>query len=111
MQNGIHACLNIVTEGVGVGSAVLIRGIEPIAGVEIMKRRRGIENEKQLTNGPGKLSEALGINLYHDGESLFDSPQISIRPFKTINHLHIETGTRIGITKAVDLPWRFFIAE
>jgi DNA-3-methyladenine glycosylase len=104
---GIHALLNTVAEDEGVGAAVLIRAIEPLEGLELMRERRGVTRDEELTNGPGKLTEALGIGLDLNGVSLEDGPiRIDPRP-SDAREPRIVTGTRIGITKAVELPWRF----
>jgi DNA-3-methyladenine glycosylase len=104
---GIHALLNAVAEDDGVGAAVLIRAIEPIEGIELMRERRGVVRDEELTNGPGKLTEALGIGLELNGVSLEDGPiRIEPRPGDA-REPEIVMGTRIGITKAADLPWRF----
>jgi DNA-3-methyladenine glycosylase len=104
---GIHALLNAVAEDEGVGAAVLIRAIEPLEGIEVMRERRGVARDAELTNGPGKLTEALGIGLELNGVSLADGP-IRIEPQPPgARRPEIVTGTRIGITKAADLPWRF----
>jgi DNA-3-methyladenine glycosylase len=97
---GIHALLNAVCEPEGVGAAVLIRALEPVAGLERMRARRGAA---ELANGPGKLTQALGIELTENGTSLVTGP-IRITAGPASGHI---TGTRIGITKAADLPWRF----
>jgi DNA-3-methyladenine glycosylase len=104
---GIHALLNAVAEDEGVGAAVLIRAIEPLEGIELMRSRRGVARDEELTNGPGKLTEALGIGLELNGVSLEDGP-IRIEPRAAgARAPRVVTGTRIGITKAVELPWRF----
>jgi DNA-3-methyladenine glycosylase len=104
---GIHALLNAVAEEEGVGAAVLIRAIEPIDGLELMRDRRRVGRDEELTNGPGKLTEALGIGLELNGVSLEDGPiRIEPRPADA-RAPRIVTGTRIGITKAAELPWRF----
>jgi DNA-3-methyladenine glycosylase len=104
---GIHALLNAVAEDDGVGAAVLIRAIEPIDGIELMQARRHVARDEDLTNGPGKLTEALGIGLELNGVSLEDGP-IRIEPREQGSRPpQIVIGERIGITKAVDLPWRF----
>src|SRR4051812_30846922 len=98
---GIHALLNAVCEPEGVGAAVLIRALEPLEGIELMRvRRRGAAG---LTNGPGKLTQALGIELTEHGTSLVDGP-IQILAGDPLPYV---TGPRIGITKAAELPWRF----
>jgi len=105
---GIHALLNAVAEEPGVGAAVLIRAIEPTEGIDVIRTRRpGIERLEDLGNGPGKLTQALGIGLDLNGTSLIDGP-ISIDPPATdADEPEIVIGERIGITKAADLPWRF----
>src|SRR3954463_15289302 len=104
---GIHALLNTVCEHEGVGAAVLIRAIEPLEGIELMRQRRHVLRDEELTNGPGKLTEALGIGLELNGVSLEDGPiRIEPRPANA-RAPKVLTGTRIGITKAVELPWRF----
>jgi DNA-3-methyladenine glycosylase len=101
---GIHALLNAVAEDEGVGAAALIRALEPVEGVEEMRRRRGIDRVEDLCNGPGKLTQALGIWLDLNGTPLVGGP-IEILPRS--GEPEIVTGTRIGINKAVELPWRF----
>ena len=105
---GIHVLLNAVAEADGVGAAVLIRAIEPTEGVDLMRERRnGIAKLEELTNGPGKLTQALGIGLDLNATSLIDGP-VSIGPRAAGEPPPpIVTGERIGITKAADLPWRF----
>jgi DNA-3-methyladenine glycosylase len=107
---GIHALLNAVCEHREVGAAVLLRALEPIEGIERMFGRRGIAKEVDLCNGPGKLTQALGIDLELNNTNLFEGP-ILIHPredgWKTPKLI---ASTRIGITKAVELPWRFSVA-
>jgi DNA-3-methyladenine glycosylase len=104
---GIHALLNAVAEEDGVGAAVLIRAIEPLEGLELMRERRGVASDLALTNGPGKLTGALGIGLELNGANLETGP-IRIEPRdESARAPEIVIGERIGITKAVDLPWRF----
>ena len=108
---GIHALLNAVAEDEGVGAAVLIRALEPVEGIDLMRERRGRESLMELCSGPGKLAQALGIGLDLDGTRLLDGP-ISIGPRERgAPKPPIVTGTRIGITKAADLPWRFCAAD
>lgn len=101
---GIHWCVNFVCEKAGSASAVLIRALEPTHGIPTMRRRRGLHDERLLCSGPGKLTEALGITHAHNGLAL-DAPPIALyaRPAKP----NIVAGVRIGLTKAVDLPWRY----
>jgi DNA-3-methyladenine glycosylase len=101
---GIHWCVNFVCEEAGSASAVLIRAIEPTHGLAAMRRRRGIGDERALCSGPGKLCEAMGISIAHS-ELPLDKPPIAL--FSRKEEPEIATGIRIGITKAVDLPWRY----
>ncbi|WP_315799935.1 DNA-3-methyladenine glycosylase [Bradyrhizobium sp. SZCCHNS3002] len=101
---GIHWCVNFVCEAEGSASAVLIRAIEPTMGMEEMQRRRGLEDVRALCAGPGKLTEAMGITIAHNALPL-DAPPIEL--FARPDDVEIAAGIRIGITKAVDLPWRF----
>jgi DNA-3-methyladenine glycosylase len=101
---GIHWCLNFVCEKAGSAAAVLIRAIEPTAGVAAMRRRRGVPDERQLCSGPGKLAEALGVTRKLNGCAL-DKPPFEVRA--RTGRPDIVTGVRIGITKAAELPWRY----
>jgi len=104
---GIHALVNAVCEHEGVGAAVLIRALEPIAGLELMRERRGVAGLEQLCSGPGKLTQALDIELELNGSDLVRGPlRIGPRP-PGWEDVELATGTRIGITKAAELPWRF----
>ena len=101
---GVHWCLNFVCEPKGSASAVLIRALKPTHGLAAMRRRRGVTEERLLCSGPGRLCEALGITGAHDGLAL-DRP-----PFELIARseaVEVAIGPRIGITKAVDHPWRY----
>ena len=102
---GVHWCLNFVCGSARRGSAVLVRALEPTRGLERMRSRRGIDDVRQLCSGPGKLTEALGISGAHDGLPL-DAP-----PFKLTlpegAQPAIVSGCRIGISRAVELPWRY----
>jgi DNA-3-methyladenine glycosylase len=101
---GIHALLNAVAEEEGVGAAALIRALEPIDGLDLMRERRGLEHAEDLCSGPGKLTEALGIGLDLNGVPLTGGP-IEVLPRE--REAAVVTGMRIGITKAAELPWRF----
>jgi DNA-3-methyladenine glycosylase len=100
---GIHALLNAVCEPEGVGAAVLIRALEPQDGVPEMLARRGVARDEDLCSGPGKLTQALGIELWVNGLSLVDGP-VRILAGEPREYV---TGPRVGITKAAELPWRF----
>ncbi|MDI1263304.1 MAG: DNA-3-methyladenine glycosylase [bacterium] len=101
---GIHWCVNFVCEKEGSASAVLIRALEPTHGLAAMRRRRGLEDVRALCSGPGKLCEALGITIAHSALPL-DAPPVALHA--RTGKAEIVTGLRIGITKAVDLPWRY----
>ena len=104
---GIHALVNAVCEPEGVGAAVLIRALEPIADLDRMRERRGVQGVEQLCSGPGKLTQALDIELELNGSDLVRGPlRIGPRP-PGWEDVELATGTRIGITKAAELPWRF----
>jgi DNA-3-methyladenine glycosylase len=104
---GIHALLNAVCEEEGSGAAVLIRALEPIAGIERMRERRRASGLEELCSGPGKLTQALGIGLELNGTPLYAGPIRVLRPPAGARRPAIVRGERIGITKAADLPWRF----
>ena len=101
---GIHWCVNFVCEKSGSAAAVLIRALQPTHGIPAMRRRRGLHDERSLCSGPGKLCEALGITDKHNGLRL-DMPPIALHA--RVEKPEIVTGVRIGITKAVELPWRY----
>jgi len=101
---GIHWCVNFVCEKTGSASAVLIRAIEPTHGIPAMRRRRGLHDARLLCSGPGKLTEALGITDAQNGLAL-DAPPIALHA--RIGKVEVVRGVRIGITKAVELPWRY----
>jgi DNA-3-methyladenine glycosylase len=101
---GIHWCVNFVCEKAGSASAVLIRALEPTHGIPAMRRRRGVHDERSLCSGPGKLTEALGITHAHNGLALDKPPMALYAPTAKPD---VVTGLRIGLTKAVELPWRY----
>jgi DNA-3-methyladenine glycosylase len=101
---GIHWCVNLVCEKEGSASAVLIRALEPTHGIAAMRRRRGVHDERLLCSGPGKLTQALGITHQHNALPL-DAPPFALHA--RTRKPDIVAGLRIGITKAVELPWRY----
>lgn len=108
LSYGIHSLLNAVAEPEGEAAAVLIRALEPTHGIERMRERRGDKAEADLCSGPGKLTEALGVDLGDNEADLCREPFLLTQ---TVGEPPaIVTGPRIGITKAVDLPWRFCAA-
>jgi DNA-3-methyladenine glycosylase len=104
---GIHWCLNFVCEKEGSASAVLIRALEPTEGLGAMRRRRGGADPRLLCSGPGRLTEALGITRAHNGLAL-DAPPFEL--LERASERGIVMGPRIGITKAVEQPWRYGLA-
>jgi DNA-3-methyladenine glycosylase len=109
LSYGMHWCANLVCQRTGLASAVLLRALEPLAGLEMMRRRRGAVPDRELCSGPGKLCQALGIDRTLDGTRMARGPVIVRRPESG------ETGgiaitPRIGITKAMDWPLRFCLA-
>ncbi|HWJ41882.1 MAG TPA: DNA-3-methyladenine glycosylase [Solirubrobacterales bacterium] len=108
LSYGIHSLLNAVAEPEGDAAAVLIRALEPTHGLEAMRRRRGQRPDAELCSGPGKLTEALGIGLDDNEADLGSDPFLLTEPRG--ERPAIVTGPRIGITKAVERPWRFCAA-
>jgi DNA-3-methyladenine glycosylase len=109
LSYGIHSLLNFVAEPEGEAAAVLIRALEPVAGVDRMRARRGVERIEDLCSGPGKLTEALGIGLDLNGVSLAGGPiEVLVRNGEPA--VQIVAGPRVGISKAVEHPWRFCAA-
>ena len=114
---GVYWCVNAVCRPKGVAEAVLIRAVEPVAGIDLMRERRPVAHDKQLTNGPGKLCTALGIDRALDGTDLCDakSPLWVARNPQHKKLLLAKgpmiTTTRIGITKAAHLPLRFYLND
>jgi len=109
LSYGIHSLLNFVAEPEGEAAAVLIRALEPTAGIETMRERRGVEREEDLCSGPGKLTEALGVGLAHNNADLSADPFLLLGREPNWD-AEILTGPRVGITKAVERPWRFCAA-
>jgi len=105
---GIHWCLNVVCEREGVADAVLLRALEPLHGLDAMRVRRGVEDERLLCSGPGRLCQALAVTREHDGlpqdEPPFELYAREVEP-------DIVFGPRIGITKAAERPWRYGLAR
>jgi DNA-3-methyladenine glycosylase len=110
LSYGIHSLLNFVAEPEGEAAAVLIRALEPTAGLEQMRTRRGQRPDRDLCSGPGKLTEALGIGLEQNRADLRRDPFLLLSPDPG-HGPEVLTGPRIGITKAVERPWRFAAAD
>jgi DNA-3-methyladenine glycosylase len=109
MSHGVWACLNLVTQPAGIAEAVLIRALEPTDGIELIAQRRGRDDLRELCSGPGKLCQAMGIALEHNGVNLTRGPlrveDTGHRPVK------VAATTRIGITVGTDREWRFCHAD
>ncbi len=101
---GIHWCLNLVCEEESVANAVLVRALEPTRGLDAMRARRGLDDQRLLCSGPGRLCQAIAVTREHDGLAL-DRP-----PFELLDcdgPVEVVSGPRIGITRAAELPWRY----
>ncbi|MPZ59393.1 MAG: DNA-3-methyladenine glycosylase [Rhizobiales bacterium] len=101
---GIHWCVNVVCEAENSASAVLIRALQPTEGLAAMRRRRGLDDERLLCSGPGRVCQALGITHAHNGLAL-DRPPFAF--YARATKPEIAAGPRIGITKAIEVPWRY----
>jgi DNA-3-methyladenine glycosylase len=104
---GIHWCLNLVCAEDGRAEAALVRALEPTQGLDAMRERRGLEAERALCSGPGKLCQALGITRVHNGLPL-DEPPFELHARDS--EQQVAVGPRIGITRAVEQPWRYGLA-
>jgi DNA-3-methyladenine glycosylase len=107
---GVHALLNAVCEPEGIGAAVLIRALQPVEGLDLMRSRRALELARDLCSGPGKLTQALGIELHHNRSDLSRGPIMISPRVGEWGEVPIVADRRIGITRAVELPWRFCAA-
>ena len=105
---GLHAMLNVVCEPEGRTGAVLIRALEPLEGLDLMRRRRGVEAERLLCSGPGRLCQAMGVSLADHGLDLTAGRTVWLEPGPAPNA--VRAGGRIGVSRGGDLPWRFFVA-
>lgn len=109
LSYGMHWCANLVCQRSGLASAVLLRALEPLSGLDVMRRRRGPVADRELCSGPGKLCQALGISRELDGEKMSNSLVVVRRPDRR-EDVRIAVTPRIGITKAADWPLRFHLA-
>lgn len=105
---GMHYCINIVTGQKGNGEAVLLRALEPVEGLDLMKQRRKKTDNLELTNGPAKLTQAMGISREQNGQSLLTKGNLQLMP--GIQPVEVTQTIRIGISQAKDMPWRFYIS-
>jgi DNA-3-methyladenine glycosylase len=104
---GVHWCLNLVCDREGRAEAVLVRALEPTHGIDLMRSRRGLEDERLLCAGPGRLCQALGVTREHDGLAL-DRPPFALLPAEA--PVDVARGPRVGLSRAVQLPWRYALA-
>lgn len=107
---GMHYCCNVVTGVEGEGSAVLIRAVEPLDGIDAMRERRGNRPDPELTNGPAKVCQAFGIGKEMNGHDLRNSP-LKLIPQPPLSAGNIQITPRIGISQAKDVPWRFVVSD
>ena len=103
---GLHWCANIVCGTPGIGAAVLLRALEPRAGLDVMRSRRGVDDLMLLCSGPGRLTQALDIGATHDGAPLDREPFELLPPDGVVD---VVATRRVGITKAAELPWRYVV--
>lgn len=108
-SHGLHWCLNFVCREEGHGAGVLIRALEPVAGLDRMRERRGMDDERLLCAGPGRLCQALGVTRAHNNLPLDAAPFLLLPPDQALP-VEVLAGPRIGISKAMELPWRFGVA-
>ncbi len=109
LSYGMHWCANLVCQRAGLASAVLLRALEPLEGLDVMRQRRGELPDKQLCSGPGRLCQALGINRNLDGSAMAEGPVMILRGDR-VTAGAISATPRIGITKAADWPLRWYVA-
>ncbi|MFZ5649366.1 MAG: DNA-3-methyladenine glycosylase [Bacillota bacterium] len=107
---GMHYCFNVVTAAPGVGEAVLIRALEPLAGIDLMRARRGRDNVRELCSGPARLVQAMGIEPGMYGHDLIGEPLLLVRG-SDIPEEKVVVTTRVGITTGAELPLRFYIKD
>jgi DNA-3-methyladenine glycosylase len=108
-SHGLHWCLNFVCREEGHGAGVLIRALEPVAGLDVMRERRGMDDERLLCAGPGRLCQAMGVTREHNNLPL-DAPPFVLLPRDHTLPVEVLAGPRIGISKDMELPWRFGVA-
>lgn len=106
---GVHTMLNLVCEPEGCAAAVLVRALQPVVGIDVMRVRRGIEDEARLCKGPGSLAVAMGISLSDHGVDVVESDWIWLTSREAAPE--IVAGERIGISRGLERPWRFFVPD
>jgi len=108
---GKHWCFNVTTGPEGVAGAVLARALEPLRGIEVMQKNRGVKRLRDLTNGPGKLTEALGIRGELNGVDLTKEGELFICKSEEKGNFEVVVGKRVGIRFGLQKPWRFYIKD
>ena len=103
---GMHFCINVVTGNDGEGSAVLLRAVEPLEGLDVMRRHRGVTLDRLLCAGPGRLTQAFGIGRRHNGLDLVSGGDLYIAEGEPVPPARIAAGPRVGITVGMERPWR-----
>lgn len=110
LSYGVHWCMNVVTGRDGEGSAVLLRAAEPLDGLELMRSRRGMSNDRLLCAGPGRLCQAFAVERRHNGLDLTAGRELYLGTGEAVSDERVTAGPRVGISVAVEQPWRFLIA-
>jgi DNA-3-methyladenine glycosylase len=110
LSYGVHWCANLVCEGDGSGAAVLIRALEPVEGITVMRRRRKVGTDRGLCSGPGKLCQALAITRRLDGKQMTQA-EVTVLRDQRVKPANVLVTPRVGITKAADWPLRFVVAS
>jgi DNA-3-methyladenine glycosylase len=111
---GIHTCVNVVCAETGRAAAVLLRAAEPIEGLDRMRSLRGLPRDapaRLIARGPGRLAQALGLELGHDGQNLLRGTLTLHRPAQSASRVRVVSGPRVGISQAAELPYRYFEAQ
>jgi DNA-3-methyladenine glycosylase len=108
---GMHFCMNVVTEGRGVGSAVLLRAAEPLSGLDAMAAARGVDDPRRLCSGPARLTQAFGVTREQDGVDLTRGGELFVSAGTPVGPAATAVGPRIGIRRAIERPWRFFVRD
>jgi DNA-3-methyladenine glycosylase len=104
---GMHYCCNVVTGCDGEGSAVLLRAVEPVEGIDEMRRRRGVQDVRLLCSGPGRLTQAFGLGRSHNGVDLVAGEDLFLAAGEPVEGSAVEAGPRVGVSVATEVPWRF----
>ncbi len=105
---GMHFCMNVVTGRNGEGSAVLLRALEPVQGIELMRKHRGVNQDRLLCSGPARLTQAFRIGRAQNGIDLVSGKEMFVAAGRPVRRSHVGEGPRIGIRSATDRPWRLY---